>query len=223
MTRATPCNAGPSRQPKFQVDGAVVQRQTASSVSSGLVLKQILPWESSSLDRANGYQPTRHILRFGGDPGRAAHRGCDTKLVDAVPLDDYTLASRLSYFLWSSMPNDQLFEAAASGSLGSDQGLRQEVKRMLADPKSIALRKGFASQWLSTRALGTAAPDPNVFPYFDEPLRAAMIEEAELFFDDFLHNGDREIAADLAAEDQSFDVLIELIALSPAFRMKGAE
>lgn len=105
------------------------------------------------------------------------------------PLDDYTLASRLSYFIWSSMPDDALFEAAASGLLQTEEGLREQVQRMLADPKARALREGFASQWLSTRSLRTASPDPAFFPKFDEPLRAAMIEEAELFFEDFLRNG----------------------------------
>ncbi|MEJ7732460.1 MAG: DUF1592 domain-containing protein [Polyangiaceae bacterium] len=87
------------------------------------------------------------------------------------------------------MPDDELFEAARSGSLRDAGELRAQVQRMLGDDKASALRKGFAAQWLSTRMLAGHAPDPNAFPYFDEPLRAAMIEETELFFDDFLHNG----------------------------------
>lgn len=106
-----------------------------------------------------------------------------------VPLDDYVLASRLSYFLWSSMPDAPLFAAAADGSLRSEDGLRDQVARMLADPKAAGLRRGFASQWLATRALALHAPDPATFPDFDEPLRAAMIAEAELFFGDFMVNG----------------------------------
>jgi hypothetical protein len=108
---------------------------------------------------------------------------------DLVPLDDYVLASRLSYFLWSSMPDDALIAAAAAGDLRSDEGVRDEVRRMLADPKADGLRQGFASQWLSTRILARHAPDPTLFPTFDEPLRTAMIAEAELFFSDFLANG----------------------------------
>jgi hypothetical protein len=108
---------------------------------------------------------------------------------DLAPLDDYVLASRLSYFLWSSMPDDALIAAAAAGDLRSDEGLRTEVRRMLADPKADGLRRGFASQWLATRTLARHAPDPTLFPTFDEPLRAAMIEEAELFFAEFLQNG----------------------------------
>ena len=103
-------------------------------------------------------------------------------------LDDYVLASRLSYFLWSSMPDAALFEAAAAGTLRSEDGLRDEVQRMLGDARATGLRRGFASQWLATRALTHHTPDPATFPGFDEPLRAAMIAETELFFGDFMIN-----------------------------------
>lgn len=105
-----------------------------------------------------------------------------------VPLDDYVLASRLSYFLWSTMPDEELFDAAAAGLLRTEDGLREQVRRMLVDPKADALRRGFASQWLSTRLLPLHAPDPATFPTYDPPLRDAMIAEAELFFADFLTN-----------------------------------
>ena len=109
---------------------------------------------------------------------------------ELVPLDSYVLASRLSYFLWSSMPDALLMSAAAKGELHTDDGMRAQVERMIADPRSVGLRQGFAAQWLSTRALAYHAPDPTVFPAFDEPLRAAMTQEAELFFSDFLLNGE---------------------------------
>ena len=102
---------------------------------------------------------------------------------------DHTLASRLSYFLWSSMPDETLFEAAKQGTLRTEAGLRAQVGRMLADPKSQGLLDGFAAQWLGVRMLETAAPDPKTFPDFDEPLRAAMMEESKRFFGDFLTNG----------------------------------
>ena len=113
----------------------------------------------------------------------------DDDEAELVPLDDYVIASRLSYFLWSSMPDDELFEAADAGHLRSAGGIRAQVQRMLADPKADGLRKGFASQWLSTRSFARHQPDPTMFPTFDEPLRAAMIQEAELFFAEFLQNG----------------------------------
>jgi hypothetical protein len=104
-------------------------------------------------------------------------------------LDDYVLASRLSYFLWSSMPDDRLFEVAAEGGLASDDGLREAVAWMLEDDKAEALLDGFAEQWLATRLLATASPSPEVYPEFDDAVRTAMIEEARLFFADFLDNG----------------------------------
>ncbi len=110
---------------------------------------------------------------------------------ELVPLDDYTLASRLSYFLWGSMPDALLLSSAAAGELHTDDGMRKQVERMLVDPRASGLRHGFAAQWLSTRALAYHAPDPTVFPGFDEPLRAAMAQEAELFFSDFLLNGEQ--------------------------------
>ncbi len=118
-----------------------------------------------------------------------APAGAATPTPEWVPLDDHALASRLSYFLWSSMPDEALFEAARSGALRTDDGLHAAVTRMLADERSAGLRQGFASVWLWARALRTAAPDETAFPDFDEPLRQAMISETELFFGDFLHNG----------------------------------
>ena len=120
-------------------------------------------------------------------PSLARPRDADTP-PGVVPLDDFVLASRLSYFLWSSMPDDELRDAAAAGLLRTEDGLRAQVQRMLADPKADGLRAGFASQWLSTRVLALHQPDPATFPGFDEPLRQAMIGEAELFFADFLSN-----------------------------------
>jgi hypothetical protein len=104
-------------------------------------------------------------------------------------LDDYVLASRLSYFLWSSMPDERLFEAAAEGRLASKDGLSEAVAWMLEDEKADALMHGFAEQWLSTRLLAGASPSPEVYPEFDDALRSAMIEEAKLFFADFIANG----------------------------------
>ena len=98
-------------------------------------------------------------------------------------VDDYEFASRLSYFLWSSMPDDALLDAAKQGHLRSPGTLEEQVARMLKDPKSKALTENFAGQWLQLRNLKTIAPDKTLFPKFDEPLRAAMKRETELFFE----------------------------------------
>jgi hypothetical protein len=101
-------------------------------------------------------------------------------------LNDYELASRLSYFLWSSMPDQALFEAAAKSSLRGEAELRAQVDRMLNDPKAQALVDNFAGQWLRIRSLDDHVPDYASFPEWDEALRDAMGQEAKLFFDEFL-------------------------------------
>ena len=97
-------------------------------------------------------------------------------------LGDYEIASRLSYFLWSSMPDDELFAAAQAGKLHEPAELASQAKRMLKDAKSRALVDNFAGQWLQLRNLKNFAPDKNLFPEFDESLRSAMREETERFF-----------------------------------------
>ena len=97
-------------------------------------------------------------------------------------INDYELATRLSYFLWSSMPDEELFAHARLGTLRKDDNLDSQVKRMLEDPKARALVENFAGQWLQLRNLKTAAPDKGVYPNFDEALRSAMQTETELFF-----------------------------------------
>jgi hypothetical protein len=95
-------------------------------------------------------------------------------------LDDYQLANRLSYFLWSSMPDDDLFDLAAKKQL--HKNIDKQVDRMLKDKKAEALVRAFPSQWLQLRPLMTANPDPKLFPEADAKMRAAMIRETELFF-----------------------------------------
>jgi hypothetical protein len=96
-------------------------------------------------------------------------------------LNEYELATRLSYFLWSSMPDDELFALAAKGELRKN--LETQVKRMLKDPKSHALVDNFAGQWLQLRLLYSHTPNTEQFPAWDESLRAAMLRETELFYE----------------------------------------
>ena len=98
------------------------------------------------------------------------------------PVAPYELATRLSYFLWSSMPDAELFKLAGDGSLAEPKALDAQVRRMLSDPRAGALAENFAEQWLQTRFLAGSTPDPDIFPGFDEPLRAAMRQETRLFF-----------------------------------------
>ena len=110
----------------------------------------------------------------------------------AHPVDQYDLASRLSYFLWSSMPDDELLRAAGDHSLAKPAVLESEVRRMLKDPKSHALAENFAGQWLELRKLESVQPDRERFPQFDEYLRMSMLRETELFFESILSE-DRSI------------------------------
>jgi Protein of unknown function (DUF1592)/Protein of unknown function (DUF1588)/Protein of unknown function (DUF1587)/Protein of unknown function (DUF1595)/Protein of unknown function (DUF1585)/Ca-dependent carbohydrate-binding module xylan-binding/Planctomycete cytochrome C len=126
--------------------------------------------------------------------GRASQTGGAVR-----PLNDYQLASRLSYFLWSSMPDDELFALAAAGTLGKDGNIEAQTKRLLADPKSRALVDNFASQWLQIRNLSLAAPNRQQFPDFDESLRRAMQKETEMFFESILRE-DRSVLDFLDAD-----------------------
>ena len=115
------------------------------------------------------------------------------------PIDDFELASRLSYFLWSSMPDEELLNAAARGELRTKGGRRAQVMRMIRDKKSRAFVENFAGQWLQLRNVSLAKPDPETFPEFDEELREAMVHESELFFDHIMR-GDRSIFEFLKAD-----------------------
>ena len=108
------------------------------------------------------------------------------------PLNQYALASRLSYFLWSSTPDEALMRAAAAGRLRQPQVLAAQVRRMLKDPKSSALVENFGGQWLQFRALESVAPDRERFPAFEDYLRLSMRRETELFFESIVRD-DRSI------------------------------
>src|SRR5262249_38693452 len=97
-------------------------------------------------------------------------------------ISDLELASRLSFFLWSSIPDEQLLTLAERGKLHDQEVLDQQVRRMFRDPRSKALVENFAGQWLYLRNVRTASPDPLAFPEFDESLREAFQKEFELFF-----------------------------------------
>lgn len=110
----------------------------------------------------------------------------------AHQVSDYELASRLSYFLWASMPDDELLRAAREHRLAQPAVLRAQVKRMLADPKSRNLVENWASQWLQLRNLGRTKPDPQRFPTMDDELLDAMRRETNLFVEAIIRE-DRSI------------------------------
>ncbi len=121
----------------------------------------------------------------------------------AYPVGDLELASRLSFFLWGSIPDDELLDLAAQGRLNEPAVLEQQVRRMLARPRARRTLAGsFAGQWLGLRLLRNASPDPTVFPEFDENLRVAMQRETQLFLDAQLR-GDRPLT-ELVTADYTF-------------------
>jgi cytochrome c553 len=101
----------------------------------------------------------------------------------ARPVSDVELASRLSYFIWGSMPDDELLDLAAAGKLRAPGVLDAQVRRMVDDPKSAALADSFAAQWLETRNLDSVKPDPQRFPEWGPELRDAMKAETRMFFE----------------------------------------
>ncbi len=103
-------------------------------------------------------------------------------------LDDFALASRLSYFLWSTMPDDELFTLAEQQKLNDPDVLGQQVERLLASPRAAAFTENFVGQWLGLRAIDATEPSQILYPEFDHLLKVSMIRETELFFDEVLKN-----------------------------------
>jgi hypothetical protein len=104
----------------------------------------------------------------------------------AHALDPYELATRLAYLSWSTMPDKTLFDLAAAGKLQTDASLTAQIDRMLADPKGANFTNSFAGQWLGARDLQAHQVEPTAFPMFDESLRAALVQEELLYFNEFL-------------------------------------
>lgn len=104
------------------------------------------------------------------------------------PLDDHALASRLSYFLWRSMPDQTLLDLASAKTLRSPNELHRQVERMLHDPRASALAENFLGQWLGLRQIDATTPDRVLYPEFDEYLRYSMLQEPQCFFEELLRN-----------------------------------
>ena len=117
-------------------------------------------------------------------------------------IDDVTLASRLSFFLWSSIPDEELLRAAERGKLGTPDELERQVKRMIADPRADAFVANFAGQWLYLRNLEANVPVQAIFPNFDDTLREGLRRETELFFSSIVRE-DRNVL-DLLNADYTY-------------------
>jgi hypothetical protein len=134
---------------------------------------------------------------YRGEPEPAA-----TAVNKPYRISDLALASRLSFFIWSSIPDDELIDLAAAGKLRTPAVLEQQVRRMLKDPRASELIQNFTGQWLGVRSLKTSEPIVNIFPDFDDNLRAAFEREVEMFFASIVSE-DRSIL-DLLTADYTF-------------------
>jgi hypothetical protein len=139
---------------------------------------------------------------------RVEHEPADIAPGAAYRISDLELASRLAFFLWSSLPDDELIGVAARGELGRPEVLASQVERMLADPRSQSLVENFAQQWLYLRNLDTTAPAQTVFPDWDHELREAFARETELLFEHIM----REDLSVLDLLDASYTFLNERLA-----------
>jgi mono/diheme cytochrome c family protein len=122
--------------------------------------------------------------------------------------DEFALASRLSYFLWNTLPDEELLSRAERGELSRPATLHAQVERLLNDPRSQKFVSNFLGQWLDLRLIDFTTPDPKLYPEFDTALREAMVAETELFFQDVLQN-DRSV---LEFVDSDFTYLNERLA-----------
>lgn len=158
-------------------DLVIVEDDFDLAVASAIKAAMLSPWFVFRVELdANANDPTPH------------------------PVSPFELAARLSYFIWSSTPDDQLLDAARNGALETDEDIELQVARMLGDAKAAALVDNFAGQWLYIRAVEDAAPDGATWPDFDDALRDAMKQEMSLFFGMFLEE-DRSMLELLTARE----------------------
>ena len=158
-------------------------------------------FEASKKDKAGNFEALRVVLKAAlVSPRflfREEARPSASDLPKAYPLDDFALANRLSYFLWSSLPDETLWQKAKSGTLRGN--LEKEVRRMVADPKTDAFIANFTGQWLQLRDLEMSNPDRRRFPTFSDDLRSAMRKETEHFFG-YLLRENRPVSEFLTAD-----------------------
>ncbi len=153
---------------------------------------------------ANGFEQgiemaLRRILASPDFTFRFEKQRADVKPGAPYRITDLELASRLSFFLWSSLPDDELLQLAAGGKLKDQAVLESQVRRMMADPRSSELVHNFAGQWLQLRNLASVTPSPDDFPGFDDNLRNAFRRETEMFFGSIVHE-DRSVLNLLTAD-----------------------
>ena len=216
---ATPAKESPSRQKIFVcqptgADEAPCARRIVTNLASHAFRRPLSAAETQSLmafydagrtegDFEHGVEMT--LARILADPRliyRIETEPANVKAGQLYRVSDLDLASRLSFFIWSTTPDDQLLAVARQGKLKDPAVLEREARRMLNDPRAEALSVNFAGQWLNLRGLQSAGPLPLVYPDFDDPLRQAMRREVELLFESIVRD-DRSIV-DLLTVDYTY-------------------
>ena len=217
---ATPAKESPSREkifvchPAGATDESPCARKIVTSLASHAFRRQVSATETQSLmafydtgrkagDFDRGVEMA--LARILADPRliyRIEAEPTNVKAGQLYRISDVDLASRLSFFLWSTAPDDQLVAVARQGKLKDPVVLEREVRRMLKDPRAEALSVNFAGQWLNLRGMQSAGPLPTIYPDFDDPLRQAMRREVELLFDSIVRE-DRSMV-DLLTADYTF-------------------
>ena len=144
----------------------------------------------------------RFLFRLESAPPTGSGQGRAVNASAAYKISDQELASRLSFFLWDTVPDAELLKAASSGALRTPAGLDRQVKRMLADPHAEALSTRFASQWFRLQDLDKIHPDVLLYPQYDDRLAEAMQKETELFIDSLVR--DDKSVLDMLTADYSF-------------------
>jgi hypothetical protein len=218
---ATGAGDTPSRRrlltcrPKTQADEAGCARQIVATVARRAYRGDVSETDLAALDAffKRGRQEggsfesgldlaLRRILSSPKFIFRTEHDPAGVGRGAAYQLSDLELASRLSFFLWSSIPDDELLEAAAKKTLRTPAVLERQVERMLADPKAQSLVDNFLGQWLQLRNLKSKQPNSHEFPDFDDNLRHALQTEMEMFFSSIIRE-DRSLL-DLMTADYTF-------------------
>ncbi len=177
-----------------------VDPATGTAEQGEAIIRRILPWAFRRPVVEEEVSPYLGILRAGLDEGRSFEEAlrlslkavlCSPQFLfldepgeEAIP--GMAFASRLSYFLWSSMPDAELLRLGRSGELNQSEVLRAQVERMLKDPKAKAFTQNFTGQWLDLRDIDFTEPDPQLFPEYDELLRLSIVEETTRFFQEVL-------------------------------------
>ncbi|HMF93685.1 MAG TPA: DUF1592 domain-containing protein, partial [Vicinamibacterales bacterium] len=217
---ASPAKESPSREkificrPNAAAEEAACARKIVGTLAARAFRRPVSAAETQSLmafyDAGRKEGDFEHgveiaLARILADPRflyRIETEPASVKAGQLYRVTDLDLASRLSFFLWSTAPDDELVTLASQNRLKDPAVLEKQVRRMLADPRAEALAVNFAGQWLNLRGLQSAGPLPLVYPDFDDPLRQAMRREVELVFDSIVRE-DRSIG-DLLTADYTF-------------------